>query len=451
MSTLIKDALIINEGLSFKGSLLIDGDVIGKIFKDNEPVICPNVDNIQVIDADGMILIPGVIDDQVHFREPGDGTKGDISSESAAAVLGGVTSYMDMPNNIPPACSVDALEQKYTIASKRSSANYSFYLGATNDNIEEILKIDPGKVCGVKVFMGSSTGNMLVDNPESLSRIFCESPSLIATHCEEESIIKANLAYAKGQWASYPDGIPFSQHPFIRSREACIASTSKAINLALKYHSRLHILHISTAQEIEMLREAKKKSNKITGEVCVHYLWFNDLSYNDKKGAVKCNPAIKSSSDMEALREAVRSGWVDTLATDHAPHLFEEKHLHDYLNTPSGIPLVQHSLQMMLQLSVKGIFPIEQVVQMMCHAPAQCFCIKKRGYIREGYYADLVLIKKTPFTVNRENIAYRCGWSPLEGETFDYSVENTFVNGEEVVRDGTLTSAISSKRLLFDK
>ena len=458
MSILIKNIGIINEGSSFCGSILIADGNIEDILNCDSPDYHAKISEYssaadKIIDGDGCILIPGVIDDQVHFREPGSTYKGDIASESAAAVLGGVTSFMDMPNNNPPACTVEALENKYSTAAKNSCANYSFYLGATNDNIDEIRKVDPERICGIKVFMGSSTGNMLVDNEESLQKIFKESPTLIATHCEEESIIKANTERICREWEARPEGkegIPFSEHPNIRSREGCIASSSKAIALAEKYNTRLHILHISTAEEIEMLRKAKLATDKITGEVCVHYLWFDDRDYEKYGSRIKCNPAIKHESDRDAIRYAVKNSLVDAVATDHAPHLEKEKN-NIYLKAPSGLPTIQHSLLMMLQLSDKGCFPITRVIDMMCHAPARCFRIKKRGFIRKGYRADLVIVKKKEYKVTKSNIAYKCGWSPLENETFNYSVVTTFVNGVPVVENGKLTGEKSAERLLFSR
>lgn len=458
MSILIKNISIINEGSSFKGSVLISGEDIEDVLNANIPGYNETINKYsssadRIIDGGDSILIPGIIDDQVHFREPGATHKGDIASESAAAVLGGVTSFMDMPNNNPPACTLDALEQKYETASRNSYANYSFYLGATNSNIDEIRKVDPEKICGIKVFMGSSTGNMLVDSEDALQKIFKEAPALIATHCEEESIIKANTERICGEWEKKPEGkegIPFSEHPNIRSREGCIASSSKAIAMAEKYNTRLHILHISTAEEIEMLRKAKLVTDKITGEVCVHYLWFDDRDYDKYGYRIKCNPAIKHESDRDALRYAVRNSLVDAVATDHAPHLEKEKR-NIYLKSPSGLPTIQHSLLIMLQLSEKGCFPITRVIDMMCHAPARCFRIKKRGFIRKGYKADLAIIEKKNYIVSKSNIAYKCGWSPFENEKFSYSVTTTFVNGIPVVENGKLTGEKSAERLLFNR
>ncbi len=454
MITIFENIEIINEGLSYIGSLLIDNDRIIKILSSNESGYDQKLATIRqnagrIIDGEGKILIPGVIDDQVHFREPGATEKGDIFSESRAAVLGGVTSYMDMPNNNPPACSLESLERKYAIARKNSFANYSFYLGANNSNIDEIKKVDSTNICGVKVFMGSSTGNMLVDKEDALNTIFKESPSLIATHCEDEKIIRENLKAAKEKWGEDNPDIPFSEHPVIRSREACIESSKRAIDLAITNNSRLHILHISTAEEIDMLCAAKKISDKITGEVCVHYLWFDQDDYPKYGSKIKCNPSIKNRRDRDAIREGVKLGKIDALATDHAPHLFKEK-MGNYFNSPSGLPLIQHSLQMMMQLSIEGILSKEQVVRMMCHSPADCFKIEKRGYLREGYYADLVVLSRNKYRVTKGNIAYKCGWSPLEETTFDLSINDTFVNGVQVVKNGRLTELKGSSRLIFN-
>ena len=442
MKTLIKNCTIINEGQQFKGSLLIDGEYISDIFYTNQ--VLPKAD-IQ-IDAEGLIMLPGIIDDQVHFREPGNTNKADISSESAAALLGGVTSFMEMPNTNPPATTIKLLEEKYSKASNCSFANYSFYLGGTNNNLEEILKADPSKVCGLKLFLGSSTGNMLVDDISSLEKIFAESPMTIAVHCEEESIIRSNLESAKEM---YGDEIPFSLHPIIRSKEACIESTSKAIKLALKHNSSLHILHISTKEELELIKEASKINPKITGEVCVHYMMFDDSMYCDLGSKMKCNPAIKSSSDREAIIKAVKDGVVKIVATDHAPHTTEEK-ANKYLNAPSGLPLVQHSFQVMWELHQKGYFTIEDIADRMSHSPAIRFGVEKRGFIRKGYFADLMLFNPNESVmVNKNNIQYKCGWSPFEGTNFSSAIKHTFVNGVHSVSDGKLTGLRAGKRLTF--
>ena len=447
----IQNARIINEGSSFIGGVIIEDEIIAKVFNYEYGRPDPHkIRDCTVIDAEGMYLAPGIIDDQVHFREPGATWKGDIESESRAAIFGGITSYMDMPNNNPPVTDIETLENKYRIAAEKSFANYSFYLGADNDNIREILKIDKREVCGVKVFMGSSTGNMLVDNPKTLEEIFRQSPVLIATHCEDEAIIKKNLITAKEK---YGESIPFSMHPEIRSREACIASTQKALNLAIKHGTRLHILHISTAEEVEMIMEAKRINPNISAETCVHYMWFDSSQYNYLGAKLKCNPAIKNKSDRDAIIEGVRSGAIDVVATDHAPHLLSEKD-NLYLNSPSGLPLVQHSLLMMLELHHKGIFSITEVIDKMCHSPAKQYGIDKRGYIREGYYADLILFRTgdhAKYEISKDNIAYKCEWSPLEGAVFHSQINHTFVNGKHIVAEGKLTGTRSPKRLTFKR
>lgn len=453
MVTLIKNGTIVNEGLSFAGSLLIEGNRISKIIRESDfdtpdkyREAVESIEAEKSVDATGMHVMPGVIDDQVHFREPGNTQKATIASESAAAVLGGVTSFMDMPNNNPPTTTNEALEGKFAIAAKESMANYSFYLGATNENLEEIKGVDTKKVCGIKVFMGSSTGNMLVNNPETLEKIFRESPTLIATHCEEEDIIKANMAAFTEK---YGEDIPFGMHYKIRSREACIECTRRALDLAVRNRSRLHILHISTADEIEMIRAARKLNPMIEGEVCVHYMWFNCNDYASYGSKMKCNPAIKTPEDMEAIRKAVKEGIIKVVATDHAPHLAQEKQ-NNYTKAPSGLPLVQHSLQLMLELGRKGIFSVEDIVARMSHGPAECFGIKERGFIREGYFADLAIINlNLPDNYSTSHPAYKCAWSPFEGMTFGSSIVHTFTNGVQVVANGTLTGERCAMALEF--
>ena len=455
MLTLIKNGTIVNQGLSFMGSLLINGEKIEKIVNADSFASIEEYDEYisqiqsdKIIDATGMHILPGVIDDQVHFREPGNTHKATIASESAAAVLGGVTSFMDMPNNNPPAASLDALDQKFSIAAKDSYANYSFYLGATNGNIDQIKNINKERICGVKVFMGSSTGNMLVNDEQMLNRIFSESPVLIATHCEQEETIKANMtAYTE----KYGNEIPFEMHYKIRSKEACIECTKRALDLAVKHNTKLHILHISTAEEIELIKEARKQNPQILGEVCVHYMWFNCNDYKEYGSKIKCNPAIKTEDDMHAIRSAVKDGTIAVVATDHAPHLKEEKEK-NYAQAPSGIPLIQHSLQLMLELSKKGIFTVEDVAARMSHGPAECFQIKERGFIQEGYYADLAIINlNLPDSKTTSTPAYKCGWSPFEGKEFSSSIIHTFVNGTQVVENGTLTGNKNAKELVFDR
>lgn len=446
MKKLIKDATIINEGLKFKGSVLIDGDKIERVF----PHIIPSdfdFKNIEIVDASGLYLIPGVIDDQVHFREPGLTHKGDIASESRAAVAGGITTFMEMPNTNPQTVTQELLEQKYKRAAEVSPANYSFYMGATNDNLEEVLKTDPSKVCGIKVFMGSSTGNMLVDDEEALSEIFKNAPTLIATHCEDEKTIRGNIKTARKR---YGEQVPVSRHAHIRSDEACYQSSSKAVELASKSDTRLHILHLSTAKEMKLFSAGKVEDKNITAEVCVHHLWFDDRDYITKGNRIKWNPAIKTQKDKEALWEALLDDKIDVIATDHAPHTLEEKN-NTYFNAPSGGPLVQHSLVAMLEMARKGFISIEKVVQKMCHAPSDLFRIDRRGYIREGYYADLVLIDPAQnWIVTPENILYKCGWSPFEGQEFSHKVVSTLVNGQFVFQDGKIIQSSASARVAFN-
>lgn len=443
---LIKNATIVNEGKIFTGSVLIEGEFIKAVYKTDEEI--PQAVITEVTDATGKLLIPGVIDDQVHFREPGLTHKGNIYSESRAAVAGGVTSFMDMPNTMPLTVTASDLEAKYTLASEKSAANYSFYMGATNTNLDEIKKIDPSKVCGVKVFMGSSTGNMLVDNRETLERIFSEVPMLIATHCEDEATIQQNKAHYKNLLG---DDIPIQYHPLIRSEEACYRSSSFAVELATKNNARLHVLHLSTRRELGLFDNKVPLSNKkITAEGCVHYFWFSEKDYSTYGNRIKWNPAIKTENDRIALIDAVNTNLIDVVATDHAPHLLREKD-GSCLKAASGGPLVQHSLVAMLQLANRGIFTLEKVVEKMCHAPAELFRIKKRGYIREGYYADLVLVDpKQSWTVQSGNILYHCGWSPFEGISFDNKVVKTFVNGKIVYDNGTITENAIGKRLEFN-
>ncbi|NMA23546.1 MAG: dihydroorotase [Spirochaetales bacterium] len=402
----------------------------------------------EIINARGLYLIPGVIDDQVHFREPGLTHKGDLYSESRAAVAGGVTSFMEMPNTDPQAVSLGALEQKFELASEKSAANYSFFLGATNDNIKELLKVDKKNVCGVKVFMGSSTGNMLVDNHKALQQIFAEVDTLIATHCEKEDIIKANIEHYKKEFG---EDIPIDYHSKIRSDEACYVSSAEAIELADKYGAKLHVLHLSTAREMALLSDLPIKDKKITGEVCVHHLWFTDDDYAKYGTLIKWNPAVKTQADRDALRASLNSGKLDVVATDHAPHLLSEKE-GGSLKAASGGPLVQHSLQAMLQMSDEGLFTKELVVEKMCHAPADLFQIEGRGYIRKGYYADLVLVNpKKSYQVSKNNILYKCGWSPFEGVTFSHTIERTFVNGQTVFDNGKVVESSAAMALTFDR
>ena len=446
MKTLIKDATIINEGLKFKGSVLISEERIFKIF----PHAIPSdfdLKDVEVIEASGLYLIPGIIDDQVHFREPGLTHKGDITTESLAAVAGGVTTFMEMPNTNPQAVTQELLEEKYKRASEVSAANYSFYMGATNDNLSEVLKTDPSKVCGIKVFMGSSTGNMLVDDENTLSEIFKNAPTLVATHCEDEKTILKNIEIAKGR---YGENVPMSRHAHIRSDEACYISSSKAVELASKFNTRLHVLHLSSAKEMSLFNTGKVTDKKITAEVCVHHLWFDEMDYISLGTKIKWNPSIKSKKDKEALWEALLADKIDVIATDHAPHTKDEKN-NTYFKAPSGGPLVEHSLVAMLEMSRKGFISIEKVIQKMCHAPADLFRIEKRGYIREGYFADLVLIEPNKsWIVSPENILYKCGWSPFEGVEFSNKVVATYINGVAVFKNDKINQAVTGKRITFN-
>ncbi|MBN2486213.1 MAG: dihydroorotase [Bacteroidales bacterium] len=441
-SLLIKNALIVNEGRQYKADIFINDGYIQKIYSAPE-----NEKADRTILANNKLLLPGIIDDQVHFREPGLTHKGDIASESAAAAAGGVTSYLEMPNTSPQAVTHDELEKKFDLAEKKSVVNYSFYLGATNDNIEEIKKTDPEKVCGIKVFMGSSTGNMLVDKPASLQKIFAESPTIIATHCEDESIIRDNTARFKDK---YGENMPFSFHPQIRSEEACYKSSALAAELADRYNSRLHILHLSTGRELALLTaNPNVREKKITGEVCVHHLWFSDTDYASMGAAIKWNPAIKTESDKQALLAGLLNDKIDVVATDHAPHTIDEK-ARDYFNAPSGGPLVQHSLVAMLELHHRGLISLETIVKKMCHAPADLFRIKDRGYIRQGYKADLVLVDiNSPWKVDKSNLLYKCKWSPFEGMVFNSKVSATIVNGQIVYENGEVKIK-AGERLSFE-
>ncbi|MDP4186151.1 MAG: dihydroorotase [Bacteroidota bacterium] len=442
---IIQNAEIINEGQRFTGSVSIVDGKIESIVKGEFTQI--EKENSALIDATGKWLIPGVIDDQVHFREPGLTHKGEIYTEAKAAVAGGVTSYMEMPNTNPQTLTLQLLEDKYKRASDVSLANYSFYMGASNDNLDEVLRTDPRKVCGVKVFMGSSTGNMLVDKEEVLSELFRNSSLLIATHNEDEEIIRKNIEYYKSQ---YGEDVPISAHPLIRTAEACYRSSAKAIELASRFNTRLHILHLSSAREMELFAPGNVKDKKITAEVCVHHLWFNDQDYAKYGTRIKWNPSIKAESDRQGLLEALRTDRIDVVATDHAPHTIEEK-TNTYFKAPSGGPLVQHSLVTMLELSRKGEFPVEEVIRKMCHAPAELFRVEKRGFIREGYHADLVLIDPSAsWTVQPDNIFYKCKWSPFEGTTFSHQVTHTWVNGNLVYHQGIFNEESRGKRLLFE-
>lgn len=440
---LITNATIINEGEQFKGSVLVKGDKIAAVYDDDVPDDLDDVE--EVIDASGLYLIPGVIDDQVHFREPGLTHKGDLHSESRAAVAGGVTSFMDMPNTKPQTTTIDELNRKFDRAAECSLANYSFFIGATNDNIEELKRVEAQRAAAVKVFMGSSTGNMLVDQKSSLEKIFSEVDMLIATHCESEAVIKANIDFYTQR---YGQDLDISFHSKIRNEEACYASSAEAVELATRYTTRLHIFHLSTAKELSLLEAKPLKEKHITGEVCVHHLWFCDADYKHLGNRIKWNPSIKSKEDRNQLREALNKNLLDVVATDHAPHLLSEKE-GSCLKAASGGPMVQHSLVAMLEMAKKGIFKIETVVEKMCHAPADLFRIKKRGYIRPGYYADLVLIDPDQkWKVTPDNILYKCGWSPLEGKNFSHKVVKTFVNGELVYDQGVINEEVRGMELV---
>lgn len=445
-TTLIKNATIINEGRKYKSDLLIKDEVISGIGSFDNLTIPRNT---LIINASGLLLIPGVIDDQVHFREPGLTWKGDIFSESRAAVAGGITSFMDMPNTAPQTVTNALLEEKMGIASENSFANYSFYLGATNTNIEEVSAADPSLVCGIKVFMGSSTGNMLVDNETTLKELFSKIKIPVACHCESEPLIRKNTeAYRQ----KYGEDVPVSMHPLIRSREACFASSSYAVSLAKEFNTRLHILHLSTADEMKLFsNDLPLEQKRITGEVCVHHLWFDESSYDEKGTLVKWNPAIKTKFDREALMKATVNDLTDIIGTDHAPHTLEEK-MKGYFQAPSGGPLVQHSLAAMLELWHRKEISIEKIVEKMCHNPAILFNIKHRGFIREDYKADLCLINPNdPWTVSKENILYKCGWSPFEGTIFRSKVVMTIINGTIVYNKGVFNEDFRGQRLSFDR
>lgn len=443
---LIQNPTIINEGVSFKGDLLIRDEIISTIGPPGQ-VISP--DDTKSIDATGLILIPGVIDEHVHFREPGLTHKGDIFSETRAAAAGGITSFMDMPNTIPQTITLKDLEDKYRTGSEKSLINYSFYIGATANNLDEIINTDPRSVCGIKLFMGASTGNMLVDNETALKELFSKANMLVAAHCEDEQTIRRNIEIYRKK---YGEEIPVSLHPLIRSREACFRSSSYAVTLAREFNTRLHILHLSTADEMKLLSsEEMLKEKRITGEVCVHHLWFDDTDYDELGTKIRWNPAIKTKFDKESLINAVNNDLIDIIATDHAPHTMEEKS-NPYFKSPSGAPMVQHSLAVMLELWHKKIFSLEKIVEKMCHNPAILFSISKRGFIREGYKADLVLIDPDhTWAVTGKNIIYKCGWSPLEGVSLRSKVVKTFVNGNLIYNYGEINEDYRGQRLEFER
>ena len=434
---------MINEGSIKECDVLIDGERIAKI----SPSITVD-NNVCEIDAQGQFLIPGMIDDQDHFREPGLTHKADLATESAAAVAGGITSFMEMPNVDPQTTNKQALRNKYGLAKDRCRANYSFYMGATNTNIEDIKSIEVDDACGIKAFLGASTGDLLVDDPEALELLFEHAPIIVVTHCEDSPLIWENEKKARGK---YGDDVPMSEHPYIRSDEVCYRSSRNTYELAKKYDALLHILHLTTAKEMELFSTKHRSEKRITAEVCVHHLWFDESSYPEKGALIKCNPAIKKKSDREALIQALNSGKLDVIATDHAPHTLEEKS-GSYFNTPAGLPLVQHALPMLFDLARRGEISHELIVDKACHAPADLFGVIDRGYIREGYFADLVIVDvEKPYEVTKENILYKCKWSPFEGHTFMSSIQTTIVNGVIAYDQGRLTDSVSGKRLNFNR
>lgn len=444
-SVLIKNAKIVNEGVIFEGDVLIEDDLIVEVAES----ISAKSSNCLIIDAEGNYLMPGAIDDQVHFREPGLTYKGDIESESRAAVAGGITSFIEQPNTIPNAVTQEILEEKYQLAADRSYANYSFMMGATNDNLEEVLKTNPKNVAGVKIFLGSSTGNMLVDNEATLEKIFSSTSMLIAVHCEDEATIKSNT---EKFIAEYGDDVPVTAHHLIRSEEACYISSSKAVALAKKTGARLHIFHLSTAKEMDLFtNKIPLEKKQITAEVCIHHLWFTNDDYATKGNLIKWNPAVKTANDRKVLWEALLDDRIDVIATDHAPHTLEEKK-QPYLKAPSGGPLVQHAVVAMFEAHHQGKISVEKIVEKMCHNPAKIFKIEKRGFIKEGYFADLVIVNTgLPWSVKKENIFAKCGWSPFEGFTFKSRITHTFVNGKLVYNAFKVKDIRAGKRLLFDR
>ncbi len=443
MLTLIKNAQLVNEGNIYQSDVLIKDKIIKQIAAEI------NVETDKIIDAEGLHLLPGVIDDQVHFREPGLTHKANIYSESKAGVAGGITSFMEMPNTNPQTLTQKLLEDKYQIAAQCSIANYTFFMGASNDNLEDVLNTNPKTVGAIKIFMGSSTGNMLVNNKKILEEIFAKSPMLIAVHCEDENTIQENIKKIKEK---YGEEVPISEHPNIRSAEACYKSSSMAVELAKKYNTRLHVFHISTEKEIALFdNKLPIKEKRITAEICIHHLWFDESNYVEKGTLIKWNPAVKKKSDKEALLEALLDDKLDVIATDHAPHTLEEKN-NTYFKAPSGGPLVQHALPAMLEFVKNGKISLGKVVEKMCHNPAICFKIENRGFIRESYFADLVLVDlNKPWEVNRDNILYKCGWSPFEGETFNAKITHTFVNGHLVYENGYFDESQKGMRLTFDR
>ena len=440
---LIKNARLVNEGAEREGDLLVDDGRIARI-DDAIPA-----GDAEVLDAAGRVLMPGMIDDQVHFREPGVTHKADIATESRAAVAGGITSFMEMPNTRPQTVTRQALEDKFALAAGRAWGNYAFYLGATNDNIDEIRALGPAQTCGIKVFMGASTGNMLVDDPATLERIFADAPTLVATHCEDTAMIKANEAAYRER---YGEAIPIEFHPKIRSEEACWKSSSLAVDLARRHGTRLHVLHLTTARELSLFEPGPVADKQISVEACVHHLYFSEADYARRGAFIKCNPAIKRIEDRDALRAALAEDRIDVIATDHAPHTLEEKQATSYFDAPAGLPLVQHAVPMALELVHEGVLGLPHLVQKVSHGPAQMFEIRERGFLREGYWADLVLVDmQGPRRVERDDVLYKCGWSPLEGDELRSSISATFVNGELKYRDGRFFGEANGQRLLFDR
>ena len=440
---LIANARLINEGKVQDADVLISGERIEKVAAG-----ITATDDVQVIDAQGRYLIPGMIDDQVHFREPGLTAKGDLATESAAAVAGGITSFMDMPNVNPQTTTREALADKYRIAADRCTANYGFYLGGTNTNIEEIKQLKVGEACGIKVFMGASTGDMLVDDPDVLEQVFAHAPTLVVTHCEHSPTIWENEAHAREQ---YGEDVPMTEHPKIRSANACLNSSSMAVDLAQRHDALLHVLHLTTAIEMGLFSEGHRAEKRITAEVCVHHLWFDETRYEELGTRIKCNPAIKAVTDREGLIAALNEGRIDIIATDHAPHTEDEKN-NSYFKAPAGLPLVQHAVLSLFDLAAAGQISLELLVDKTSHAPADIFGIPDRGYVREGYFADLVIVDpQQPYTVDKSNVLYKCGWSPFEGHSFSATIDTTIINGKVVYRDGKLTGSIAGQPLEFTR
>lgn len=440
---LITNARLVNEGGIRDADVLVDGERIARI---DTGIAAP--DGADVIDAAGKYLLPGMIDDQVHFREPGLTHKGDLATESAAAAAGGITSFMDMPNVDPLTTTRDTLAAKYSLASRRCTGNYGFYLGATNGNIDEIRALQVGEACGIKAFMGASTGDMLVDDPDALDQLFEHAPVIVVTHCEDSPMIWANEDTARRR---YGDDVPMSEHPHIRSAEACHKSSTLATDLARKHDALLHVLHLTTEREMALFSDAHRSEKRITAEVCVHHLWFDETRYAELDTRIKCNPAIKRAEDRQALIRAVNDGRIDVIATDHAPHTADEK-ANDYFKAPAGLPLVQHALLTLFDLVDRGEIAVELLVDRACHASADLFGVKERGYVREGWYADLVIVDPhRPYRVAVDNLLYKCGWSPFEGHEFRASIDTTIINGDVVYRDGCLTGSIAGRRLEFSR